>query len=109
MRGKRKGKKRVASWCGGGHVTARGVGGFEPSDGDRTARGGWEEGFRLGGRFFSLFSPLVFLGLFGIGRHRVIFAFSTSHRFTVVKLNFNCSFHRVLLCLLINFSLFFET
>lgn len=60
MRGKRKGKKRVASWCGGGHVKARGVGGFEPSDGDRTARGGWEEGFRLGGRFFSLFSPLVF-------------------------------------------------
>lgn len=64
-------------------------------------------GFSIGWAVFFSLLTVGFLGLFGIGRHRVIFAFSTSHQFTVVKSNFNCSFHRVLLCLLINFSLSF--
>lgn len=103
--GKKKREKKVASWCGGGHVTARGLGGCEPSDGDRTA---WVVGRRVfdwvGGFFFLL------VWFFGFVWNWTLpsFCFSTSHQFIAVKSDFNCSFHRLLLCLLINFYLFFR-
>jgi uncharacterized membrane protein len=90
-------------WWGPRH--GAGVGGMWAVGWGSDGVGGWEEGFRLGGRFF--FPSRWFFG--SVWNWTLpSFCFSTSHQFIAVKSDFNCSFHRLLLCLLINFYLFFR-